>query len=388
MTLRTLCLLSAAMLLAPAAALSDDWPCYRGPDRTGISKETGWSAESPKVLWTATVGKGWSSVAVVGERVYTMGNDEGRDTIWCLDATTGKPVWQRGYTCDPGQDGYPGPRATPTVDGKYVFTFGRDGTLCASDAATGKALWDRRAGTRPPMWGYASSPLVVGNVVIVNAGGPGAAFNKSSGAPLWGGGGDAGYASVMATGPAGKGALLVFGAKALVGVSASGKAQWNFPWPTPMGVNAADPLVVNVTTVFVTSNYGKGCALISVKGAPRVIWQNTNMKCHYSSPVLYKDAIYGFDDATLRCLDLKTGEVKWSRDGFGKGGLSLADGKLLVLSASGDLVIAEASADAFKQISKVKALSGNCWTSPVLANGRIYCRSGEGNIACVDVRAK
>jgi outer membrane protein assembly factor BamB len=274
------------------------------------------------------------------------------------------------------------------VDGKHVFTLSREGQICAFDAPSGKPLWNRQAGNRPPMWGYASSPLVVGNAVIVNTGGAGVAFNKSSGLPLWGGGDDPGYASVVPVEPSGKGTLLVFAAKALMGINSSGKMLWGFPWPTQLGVNAADPVVVNASTVFITSDYGKGCALVSIKGAPKAIWQNTRMKCHYSSPVLYKDALYGLDEATLRCLDLKTGEVKWSRDGFGKGGISIADGKLLILTESGDLVIAEANSEAFKEISRVKALGGQCWTSPVLANGRIYCRSGEGVIACVDVRGK
>jgi outer membrane protein assembly factor BamB len=317
-----------------------------------------------------------------------MGNTGGNDTVWCFEADTGKVVWQTPYRCAPGTDGYPGPRATPAVDGKNVYTLSRDGILCCFDAATGNPRWTRQAGTRPPTWGYASSPVVLGNAVLLNVGGPGGAFNKGTGAPLWGGGGDAGYASVVPTDRTGKGTLLVFGGKALTGVSPGGRALWSLPWQTQHDVNAADPVVVNATTAFISSGYDHGCALVSFKGAPRVIWTNKSMRNHFSSCVLWKEGIFGFDDDALKCLDLKTGAVKWSQGGFGKGGLLLADGKLILLSEGGRLAVAEAATEGYKELAAAQVIRGRCWNAPVLANGRIYCRTSDGNVVCVDVSGK
>jgi len=367
-----------------------DWPCYRGPNRNGVTDEIGWTASwdgEPKILWRAEVGQGFSGFAVAGGRAYTMGGKKGTDTVYCFDAETGKAVWSRSYTCPDGE--YAGPRCTPTVDGKYVYTLSRGGHLNCFDAATGKVVWATTVSSKPPRWGFASSPFLFGSLVIVNVGVSGQAFNKTTGKPAWSSTGQAGYATPVAFQKGTKTALLMFSSKSLVTVNpTTGSKGWEFPWQTEYDVNAADPVVAG-DQVFISSGYDAGCALLSLASdGPKVVWRNKNMRNHHGSTVLYKGALYGFDESTLRCLDLKTGEVKWSQGGLGKATLIIADGKLVILSENGALVIAEASPESFKELARAQVVRGHCWTAPVLANGRIYCRTDGGSVACVDVSGK
>ena len=186
--------------------------------------------------------------------------------------------------------------------------------------------------------------------------------------------------------------MAIFASRELVGLIASnGKVIWTLPWKTSYDVNAADPIVTG-NTIFISSGYNKGCALLKM-GADSVseIWRNKNMRNHFNSCVLWQGYIYGLDDGSgkeLRCLDFKTGQVQWGQTGFGKGSLILADGKLIILSERGKLVTAPASPEGFKELSSAQILSGKCWTSPVLANGRIYARNADGRLVCVDVSGK
>lgn len=378
--------------VSPACAA--DWPQFRGPARNGISTEKGWSArwpkQGPKAVWKVNVGKGHSSVAVSGGRVYTMGNSADRDTVFCLDAATGRTVWKQSYRC-PAKD-YPGPRSTPTVSGGRVYTFSRDAQLYCLNSATGKVVWSRNLirdhKVNSPTWGFASSPIVEGNLVIVNAGAAGVAVDKTTGKTVWQSGTKmGGYATPVAFSAAGKRCVAVFSSDALAGVEAkSGKQLWSYPWKTDSGVNAADPLVAG-DQIFIASGYGKGGALVKVStGKATAVWQNRSMKSHFSSPLLVKGNLFGNDDGTLRCLDFRTGTVKWSKGGLGKGGLMAADGKLIVLSEHGLLSIVQATAAGYKELAAAQVLGGTCWTAPVLSGGRIYCRNQEGDLVCLNVQ--
>jgi len=382
--------LAVGLFAAAAVATAADWPCYRGPNHNGISEETGWTAKwkgEPKVLWRAEVGQGFSGIAVAGGKAYTMGGNRGTDTVYCFDAETGKPAWSKSYVCPDGE--YSGPRCTPTVDGKYVYTLSRQGDLNCFEAATGKVCWSTTVAAKPPRWGFASSPLIFGQLVIVNTGVAGQAFNKTSGKPAWSSGGQSGYATPVVYQKGGKSVLLMFSSKSLLAMNpTTGSKGWEIPWQTEYDVNAADPVLAG-DRVFISSGYNVGCALMSLAGdAPKVLWRNKNMRNHHGTTVFYKDAIYGFDESSLRCLDVKTGEVKWSQEGLGKATLIIADGKLVILSEGGALVIAEASPAAFKEIARAQAVRGHCWTMPTLANGRIYCRTDTGSVACIDVSGK
>ena len=158
-----------------------DWPCWRGPNRNGISTEKGWKSDwdsPPPTLWSRDLGEGYSCVSIANGRAYTMGNDKTQDTVWCFDAESGKELWKRSYSC--GTGGYPGPRATPAVDSGIVYTLSRNADLHAYEAATGKVLWKKKLPGQKPKWGFSGSPLVISEMVIVSVGTSGMAFNKRS----------------------------------------------------------------------------------------------------------------------------------------------------------------------------------------------------------------
>jgi len=375
------------------ALYASDWPNWRGPDYNGISKETRWNASkinnSTKPLWKASVGTGFSSIAVSNGRAYTMGNTNDEDTVYCLDAETGSVIWKHSYSAPLDSKNYEGgPSATPTVTDGRVYTISKKGKVFCLDAATGDVIWQKELDVETPRWGLAGSALVMDNMVIFNAGTCGMALNKDDGSVIWQNGkGAAGYATGVPYTADGKKCVAIFGANEASGlIAATGKEMWNFKWKTNYDVNAADP-IISGDKVFVSSGYNTGCGLFKIEGGKASeLWRNKNIRNHFNSCVLQGEYVYGFDEKTLKCLDFNTGREKWSRKGLGKGSLIAADGKLIILSEKGKLVIAEAVPLAFKEISSAQILSGKCWTTPVLANGRIYARSNvAGQLVCLDV---
>lgn len=377
---------------------SSDWPNWRGPTYNGQSKETDWQANwpeaGPKRLWRQAVGTGFSSIAVAGGRAYTMGNDKDIDTVWCFDAATGEEIWKHSYPCPKDANLYEGgPGATPTVDGKRVYTFSKKGHLFCLNAATGEVIWkrniDQQFKAKLPKWGFAGSPLVQGDKLFLNAGSAGIALDKATGETVWQSGkGPAGYATPVPFEQKGLKCLAIFGQNSLIAVNAAdGKQLWQTPWQTSYDINAADPIISD-GKVFISSGYNKGCALFEIADPPKELWKNRTMRNQFSSCVLVDGYLYGFDMSVLKCVDFKTGQEKWSQKGLGKGSLMAADGKLIILGDSGELVTAEPSPEAFKPISRAKVLAGRCWTVPVLAGGRIYCRNAAGDLVCLDVRKR
>ncbi len=379
-----------------------DWPRWRGPQFNGISPESGWRtqwpADGPPVLWKAQVGIGYSSVAVSQGRLFTMGNTEETDSIYALDAATGRELWRHSYPCsakDP--HGYAGPRCTPTVDGDRVYAVSRRGHFFCLEAATGKVIWardfPRDYGAKVPTWGFAGSPLVEGDAVIVEVGGAGAsvmAFDKRTGRELWRAGEDAlGYSSIVPFDHRGERVLAIFNAAGLVGRrAADGHELWRHPWKTSWDVNAATPIVA-AGKVFISSGYNKGCALLDLGGpAPRVVWEHRRMRNHVATCVLWQGHVYGFDENQFKCLDWKTGEEKWADRRYGKGSLLLAGAHFIVYSDRGRVAVVEPSPEGLKEIAGHQVLEGkDTWTVPVLAQGRLYCRSLE-NLVCLDVSAR
>ena len=379
-----------------------DWPNYRGPNYDGTSSESGWSttwpADGPKVLWERSIGKGFASMAISNGRVYAMGNVDGQDTIYCMDAQTGGEIWKKSYPCPL----YPnmhegGPCATPTVKDDAVFTLSKNGDAIRFNAATGDIVWHKRLnkslGFKHPTWHFSSSPLVMGNLVILNVGTSGVALNKADGSVVWQNGKKAsGYSTGVPCTLGGKKCVVMAVSRDVVGLSpVNGKVLWKFPWRTSYDINAADTIVTD-DMVFISSGYNKGCALYKIDGnKPKKIWQNKNMKNQINCSVLWQGHIYGFDGQVngagkLNCLDLKTGETKWSQRGFGTGSLMIADGKLIILGEKGKLVVAEASPQGYQELAAAQILpEKRCWTVPVLANGKIFARNNAGKLVCLDV---
>ena len=374
-----------------------DWLHWRGPDHNGISKETGWNPKSGmKVLWRAKVGTGYSSFSISKGRAYTMGNTDNKDTVFCFDAENGKVLWSHTYACplDPkNHDG--GPNATPTVDGGNVYTLSKRGHLFCLDAATGKVKWSKTFRSARPTWGYASSVLVLDRMLILNVGKAGVALDKTKqGRMIWNNGtGKSGYSTAVPYKVAGRQCIAIAAEVSFMGLLASnGQKLWEYPWKTRYEVNAADP-IIHGDKVFISSGYGRGCALVQVgRGQPNRIWEHREMRNHFNSCVLVKGALYGFDEKKMKCLDFQTGRVRWTQGGLGKGSLMSADGKLIIMSENGRLVIAEASPTAYKELASKEIFTGRtrCWTTPILSGGRIYCRQTRsgGPVACVDVKGE
>ncbi len=393
-----------ACLLAASASGQDsfDWPQWRGPKRNGVSAEkdflTTWPKNGPQRVWSAKVGVGFSSMSVVGGRLYTMGNVSDVDHVMCLDTANGKLVWDYKYPCtaaDP--NGYPGPRCTPTVDGNLVFTVSRNGHLLCLSAANGALVWSKRivddfAGFIP-VWGFAGSPLIEGELLILETGAANrsvVALEKKTGRVVWANGNlAAGYASPIAFDLARDRAVAVFSAGGLTGRAASnGRILWHHNWRTTYDVNAATPIIFE-DKIFISSGYGSGCALLqmSANGIQQV-WSNKNMRNQMNACVLWQSHLYGFDEGQLRCMDVITGAVKWSTPAYGKGSLMIADGRLILYGERGRLGLAEALPTGFRELAAAQVLGGNStWAAPVLSNGRIYCRSAA-DLVCLDVSAR
>jgi len=394
--------LGLSLITSPMQALkvqAEDWPQWRGQERDGVSKETGWLTvwpeSGPKRLWEQNIGIGYSSSSVSNGRLYTMGNVSEMDNIYCFNAETGKPEWKHQYAC-PSKDpnGYHGTRCTPTVDEDRVYAVSRQGNFFCLGASNGKVIWSKDFKTdfegKVPTWGFSGSPLIEKDLILAEVNGKSSvvAFNKRTGQVAWQAGTDpAGYGSLIAFDLGGERCFLQFSSDHLIcRRMKDGSEVWRFLWKTQYGVNATTPIVKG-DEVFVSTGYGYGCASLkmSLSGVTE-IWRNKNMRNHVNSCVLVDGFIYGFDDNELKCLAWNKGEVKWGNRSYGKGSLMAADAKLILYGQSGKLGVAEATPSGFKELSAFQALNGkDTWANPVLANGRIYVRSIDKLLA-LDVK--
>jgi len=391
--------LFAALLIRISWA--EDWPQWRGPNRNGIASEklsAAWPSAGPKILWRASVGTGFSSFAISRGCVYTMGNRDKRDTIWCLDARTGREIWKHTYDSPLGPQYYEGgPGSTPTVDGDRVFTISKWGDVFCLDAARGTMIWQRdlrQDGIKTNRWGFAGSPLIWRQLVILNAGAAGTALDRSSGRIVWSNGVEAtGYASPAVWSYRGQEAVLIFAAKHLVAVEPkTGRELWRHPWQTAWDTNNPDPLIWD-GHIFISS-FSRGCALLSVKdGQPEVIYDKDVLHNHLSPGVLLGQYLYVFNgqarqQTDFRCIHLPTGELKWARKDPPFGSLIAAGDKLIILSEKGELLLAEASSAELKPLARAQVLGGLCWSPPALANGLLYARNAKGDAVCLELSAK
>jgi outer membrane protein assembly factor BamB len=397
-------ILFAACGTVPAAA--DDWSNWRGPQHNGISSERHWGGDwatcTPRVRWTQQVGTGFSSLAVAGGRVYTMGNSnllvgktqKAHDVISCLDANSGAIFWTCAYEAPLSPDSYEGgPSATPTVANGKVYTLSKRGMAYCLDAGEGTVVWQcdlvAKHGMRAPTWGFAGSPYLHGDLAIYNAGTHGLALHAADGTLAWKTGtGRPGYSTPVPFGPAGEPSLLLMGETTFAAVQPeTGKVLWEYPWVTANQANIPDP-VVDGNLVFISTGYQKGSALFEVTaGRVTQLWFQKNMQILLNSAVLWQGYLYGPNDSnkTLTCVDRSTGRVMWSKAGFGNGSVMLADGKLIALSQTGELSIAPASSAGYRETGKAQILSGKCWSVPVLAQGKIYARNAAGSLVCVEL---
>lgn len=420
LTLRSLaglCLLSAAAFIAcsaePHGSFGDanaapapvakvepvqgEWPQYRGPNRDGKSTARGflkdWPAAGPPVQWRAPVGEGYSGISVAGGLVYTMYNRGGSEWLTAFDSADGSVRWEL-KTDSAYRDQFgDGPRSTPLVDGSVVYALGAKGKLVAADAAKGEpVLWSRDLvrdlGARIPQWGIATAPLVEGDLLLVDVGGPAgkslAAFDKKTGKVVWTSGDDAaGYSAPIAFTVDGVRQVAFFTSTRISGVSPKdGTILWSRPWRTSYDVNAAAPIFIPPNRLFVSSGYDTGSALLEIRKGEAgfevdEVWKARNLKNKFSSSIQVGDTIYGFDNETFKAIDLATGKDRWRHRGLGHGSLIFADGHFIVLGEKGTLALVEASPESYKEKASVGFFDGKCWTAPTLVGNRLFLRDEQ-----------
>jgi outer membrane protein assembly factor BamB len=372
-----------------------DWPQYRGVSRdghaTGEELLSSWQEAGPKELWRVEVGEdGYSSMAIANGKVFTLAGNAGTEMAVAHDVATGKRLWHYvlGHNRPDGQGG--GPRGTPTIDGDTLYALGAKGQLVALEAATGALRWKvdlvKEYGAKIPQWGVSGSPLVVGNQLLVEVGGRSghalASFDKRTGELTWASGNQApGYSSPLRVEIAGIPQILFFTGTGLVSVAPkTGQAFFQVPWRTSYDVNAAVPIFVPPNGVFISSAYDVGSAFyrIDKEGegfAAKEVWKSRDMRNHFNSSVLVGKQLYGFDNGTLKCIDVATGEERWAHRGLGKGSLIYADGHLIVLGEQGQLLLVEASPEAFHEESAARPFKARTWAQPALADGVLFLRS-------------
>ncbi len=395
---------AAAVVMTPGPGdvpAKGDWPAWRGARRDGVAgasdgpaaRDAGaaWAGGSVRVAWRRDVGVGYASVAVVGDRVWTVGNLGDEDVLWCLDALDGAAVWRDAVPCYAAAP-YPGPRATPTVADGRVFALTRDGLLRCLEAATGRRVWALNVadavGAARARWGFASSPLVAEGLVVVDVG-PLVAVRAATGEVAWSAAaGDPGYASpVLVDGPDGPRVAGFSGFGVRVVTLADGRPVGRVRWRTSYDANVATPLVLG-RHLLVTSGYGVGCGLLAVKrDGLEAVWTNRALRSHVATPVAWNGYVYGFDGqvgpgAALVCVDPATGRRVWAVERFGSGSLIVAGGRLVVLTAEGELVAADASPAGYTERGRTRVLDGPCWT-PAAAAGALYVRTTAGRLVKV-----
>jgi len=386
-----------------AESMVDDWPQFRGPNRDGISRETGlsekWPEDGPREVWRVKLGGGYSGLSVQGGRIYTMYSSGSDEFAAAIDARTGETIWKfRTDSSRRDQQG-DGPRSTPTVSGGIVYVLGASGKLHALKADKGQAVWShdlqKEYGAKPPQWGASMSPLVEGDLLLVDAGGANdasiLAFDKKTGKEVWRTFDDKpGYSTPIAITVGGVRQVLFFTARNLVAVRpGDGAILWRIPWKTSYDVNAAAPVFIAPDRFFVSSGYDVGGAVyeIEVRGekvAVKQVWKNREMKNQFSSSILVDGHLYGFDDKTLKCIDAATGVRRWSERGLGHGSLTYVDGHLIVLGDQGTLALVQARSDAYREKSRAQVFKTKTWTVPTYVGGRVYLRD-QNELVSFDV---
>jgi outer membrane protein assembly factor BamB len=398
--------------LSSALVSAADWPQFLGPNRNGISTETGlietWPEGGPKEVWRVAGGVGMSGLAIKEGKLLTLVQRDGQQWVVALEAKTGKELWHTPLGSEYENQMGNGPRATPTISGDRAFVFSGEGNLAAIGLEGGKLLWShnvvKELKGKEADYGMACSPLIVGDNVIVIAGGDGAAvaaYNAKSGELAWTAGDDpAGYSSPTLLKLGGKDQIVAYTGASAIGVAPStGDLLWRYPYETDFHCNIATPLAVD-GKVFISSGENHGSALLTLKPAGKTFdvaeaWTSQGaqsvLRNEWQTSILLDGHLYGFDNVGsagpvthLTCIIAATGKRAWQQVRFGKGNLIAADGKLFISTMKGELVVVRASPEKYDEIGRAPVI-GSTRQAPALANGLLFLRD-DREIVCLDVR--
>jgi outer membrane protein assembly factor BamB len=403
---------AAACGLPCSAARAEDWPVFLGPRQNNTSAETGllldWPAEGPPVVWRKKLGRSYSPPVVAKGRLIAFHRLGDEEVVECIDARTGASFWDFRYPTR-YVDRYAyngGPRSSPTIDGDCVFTYGAEGVLTCLDLGTGRKVWQRTLNkdlnVPQGFFGVGIPPMIEKDIILLNAGGPGGAgvvgINKKTGQTAWQAGDCGASYSAPVVCTIGGQRMAVFFTKEglLVAGPDTGKILHEFPFRSPLyeSVNAASPVVVD-DVVFLSSAYYVGS--VALRLAPdglKCLWRDkNNMQNHWATSIYHDGCLYGTHgrheaEAVMRCLDWKTGAVRWtSPRGVGRTTFIMAQGHFIAMGERGDLALVEVNPEHYVEKKRVPVLDAPCWAPPVLANGFLYVRN-ETTLLCLDLRAR
>ncbi len=404
-------MLLAAIITGATAPLNSatDWPQWRGPERSGTSKDAGllkqWPASGPAQVWSiSNLGEGYGSLAVKGDRIYAQGTSGAASAVFCLNRADGKTVWSAALGPKVNEGRGNGPRSTPTVDEDRIYALTENGDLACLRARDGSPVWRKNIlkefGGRNPGWLISESPLIDGNRVIVTPGGRGAALvalDKMTGNLVWKTqelNDGAGYSSPIAADVGGVRTIMNFTSRAAVGVRASdGKLMWSHNSPANGTANCTTPVFAD-NKVFFTSGYGTGAALLGLNAQngevkAQELYFTKDMQNHHGGVVLVNGYVYGFSGSALTCIEFATGKKRWADRSVGKGSLAYADGMLYLLSENHVVGLAEATPNGYAEKGRFQIADQGwpSWAHPVVIGGRLYIRN-QGTLTSYNVKAR
>ncbi|MFN7963681.1 MAG: PQQ-binding-like beta-propeller repeat protein [Thermoanaerobaculia bacterium] len=397
---------SPAAQPAPAAAIdAASFPQFLGPDRdgriAGVELSRDWQARPPRELWRRPVGAGWAGFSVAGGMAFTLEQEGEEEVATAYELATGKRLWRHAdRTRYETTVGGVGPRSVPTVAGDRVFVMGATSHLRALDRESGRLLWQRdlkQGEGKSPPWGKANSPLVVGEQVIVQAGGETgsalAAFDAASGRPLWQGGKDPGsssYSSPVLLAPAGEAQVVSFNSDSVSAHDpADGHPLWRYPWPAEQP-NVSTPLLLPGDRLFASSGYGVGSKLLQLsrgeagEWTAKLVWESPRLKAKFTNVVFSDGYLYGLDDGTLVCLDPGTGERCWKSGRYGHGQVLLIGKTLLVTTEEGELVLVAPDPREHRELARLSVLGGKSWNPPAFASPYLLWRD-DREAVCLEL---
>jgi len=396
--------------LEPVRKGESDWVSWHGADgdrRSGTEGITRNWSEGLKKLWEVDYlcqddsSASWASPVVQGNRLIVTGRSEGHDLVFCLNPSNGDLLWQTSYRADADADHGAGPRATPAIEEDRVYTFGRSGDLVAWSLLDGRELWQANVadeGGEAPTWGYASSPLLLGELIVVQGGGGAGtiAYDKLSGKAEWKSSQNmAGYAALSWAEVGGKPMIFAFHGKGLAALDAeNGNEFWNLPWETPYDVNATTPIVIG-DRIFISSGYGTGGMLLRVdRLAAEILWRNKAIASQHSDPYAIDGFLYGYsgdssqNKGAFKCVSLADGTERWATNEMGWGTCIFVDAHLLCCDIKGNIFLTHPDPDRFVRVTGMHNalgdVKGPVWTRPVVANGLLYLRFKQ-RLVCYDL---